>query len=123
MRAGRYCRRMADGRDKSGRFTEGHKHATGRPPGARNKPYDNGVHPFLEEDGRLAPARRFRSLITRMVEDLGGEGALSTGQQQLVRRCAMISVQCELMEQAAVHGEDFDLAADGELTDRLGRTL
>jgi hypothetical protein len=81
------------------------------------------VHPFLEEDGRLAPARRFRSLITRMVEDLGGEGALSTGQQQLVRRCAMISVQCELMEQAAVRGEGFDLAIYGELTDRLGRTL
>jgi hypothetical protein len=41
----------------------------------------------------------------------------------LARRCALISVQCEVMEQAAVAGQPFDVNIYGELTDRLGRAL
>ena len=37
-----------------------------------------------------------------MVDDLGGVETLTAGQQQLIKRCAMISVACELMEKEAM---------------------
>jgi hypothetical protein len=58
-----------------------------------------------------------------MAFDLGGAEVLSAGEQQLIRRCAMISVQCELMEQKAVAGETFDATTYGTLTGYLTRTL
>jgi Putative transposase len=41
----------------------------------------------------------------RMAFDLGGRENLTEAQQQLIRRCAMISAQCELMEQETVGGK------------------
>ena len=35
----------------------------------------------------------------------------------------MLSVECEIMENAAVAGEPFDLDTYGPLTDRLGRAF
>jgi hypothetical protein len=35
----------------------------------------------------------------------------------------MLSVECEIMESAAVAGQPFDLDAYGQLTDRLGRAF
>jgi hypothetical protein len=111
---------MADGRDKHGYFSKGNKLSPGRPPGARNKP---PVYKWLEDDLRLAPARRFRGLVVRMTTDLGGVEVLSAGEQQLIRRCAMISVQCELMEQDAIAGKPLDATVYGTLTGHLARTL
>jgi hypothetical protein len=48
---------------------------------------------------------------------------LSEGQKQIARRCAMLSVECEIMESAAVAGQPFDLDVYGQLTDRLGRAF
>jgi hypothetical protein len=62
-------------------------------------------------------------LIVRMINDLGGHDVLSAGEQQLIRRCAMISVQCELMEQQAIAGAPLDAIAYGTLTGHLARTL
>jgi hypothetical protein len=61
--------------------------------------------------------------MTRMANDLGGAESLSAGEQQLIRRCAMISVHCELMEQDAAAGSPFDAAMYGVLTGHLARTL
>jgi hypothetical protein len=58
-----------------------------------------------------------------MVNDLGGSETLSAGQQQLIKRCAMISVACELMEKEAISGQPLNAIAYGTLTGHLTRTL
>jgi hypothetical protein len=55
--------------------------------------------------------------------DLGGRENLTEAQQQLIRRCAMISAQCELMEQETVGGKPLNAIAYGTLTGHLTRTL
>jgi hypothetical protein len=106
-----------DGHDQKGRFTPGHKLARGRPLGSPNKP----LQPYFEDDPQSATAVRFRDLLTGIVNDLGGESELSTGQLQLARRCAWISVQCEAMERRKP--EAFNVAAYASLTGRLNQTL
>jgi hypothetical protein len=105
-------------RVEHGHFAKGNKLATGRPRGSRGSPPS-----FLEYDQRSAPARRFRALVARMAIDLGGENFLSAGEQQLIRRCAMISVQCETMEQAALGGATLDATTYSTLTGQLARAL
>ena len=43
-----------------------------------------------------------------MAFDLGGRENLTEAQQQLIRRCAMLSAQCELMEAEAVQGKPLN---------------
>ena len=43
--------------------------------------------------------------------------------QQLVKRCAMISVACELMEKEAISGQPLNAIAYDTLTGHLTRTL
>ena len=57
-----------------------------------------------------------------MAADLGGATVLTAGQKQLIKRCAMISVACELMEQEAMAGQPQRIAY-GTLTGHLTRTL
>jgi hypothetical protein len=57
-----------------------------------------------------------------MAFDLGGRENLTEAQHQLIRRCAMISAQCELMEQETVGGKPLNALAYGTLTGHL-RTL
>ena len=83
----------------------------------------NGKQLFLDGDARLRVSRRFRDVLASIATDLGGVDRLSEGQKQIARRCAMLSVECEIMESAAVAGEPFDLDAYGQLTDRLGRAF
>ena len=111
---------MAGNRDANGYFSKGNKLGPGRPKGARNKP---PAYPFMDENDLSAPARRFRGLMLRMVNDLGGSETLSAGQQQLVKRCAMISVACELMEKEAISGQPLNAIAYGTLTGHLTRKL
>jgi hypothetical protein len=68
-------------------------------------------------------SRRFRDVLASIAADLGGVDRLSEGQKQIARRCAMLSVECEIMESAAVAGQPFDLDVYGQLTDRLGRAF
>jgi hypothetical protein len=101
-------------------FTLGNKLGKGRPRGAKNKSRSPS---FLEGDPRSAPMRQFRLLTARMADDMGGVENLSAGEQQLIRRAAMISVQCELMEQAALAGAALDATVYGHLTGHLTRAL
>jgi hypothetical protein len=48
---------------------------------------------------------------------------MSTGEMQLARRCAWISVQCEIMEQEASPGAPLNLTVYGLLTGHLSRAL
>ena len=111
---------MANDQDVNGRFVPGNKLSRGRPPGALNK---TRAYPFTDGDDLSAPARRFKTLMLRMINDLGGSETLSAGQQQLVKRCAMISVACELMEKEAISGQPLNAIAYGTLTGHLTRTL
>jgi hypothetical protein len=111
---------MMNDHDRNGYFSKGNKLGRGRPKGARNKP---PAYPFMSEDDTSAPARRFRALIGRMADDLGGSEGLTAGQGQLIKRCAMISVACELMEQEAMTGQPLNAVAYGTLTGHLTRTL
>jgi hypothetical protein len=74
-------------------------------------------------DGRTHASMRFRDLNDDIIADLGGRALLSTGQLQLVRRAATLSVTAEGMEADAVSGKAFDVDLYGQLTDRLGRCL
>ena len=71
----------------------------------------------------MVSAQRFRTLASRMAFDLGGRENLTEAQQQLIRRCAMISAQCELMEAETVQGKPLNAIAYGTLTGHLTRTL
>jgi hypothetical protein len=93
-----------------------------RAPKGRSKA-TNGKQLFLEGDARFKVSRRFRDVLASIATDLGGADRLSEGQKQIARRCAMLSVECEIMESAAVAGEPFDLDVYGQLTDRLGSRL
>jgi hypothetical protein len=93
-----------------------------RAPKGRSK-VTNGRQLFIEGDARLKISRRFRDVLANIVTDLGGVERLSEGQKQMARRCAMLSVECEMMESAAVAGLPFDLEVYGQLTDRLGRVF
>ena len=105
---------------KRGFFTEGNRYGKGRVTGSRNKPKE---FPFVKEDATGVSVRRFRVVGARIATDLGGEESLTEAQQQLVRRCAMLSVQCELMEAQALQGLEFNAVAYGQLTGHLTRTL
>ena len=93
-----------------------------RAPKGRSK-VTNGRQLFIDGDARLKVSRRFRDVLASIATDLGGADRLSEGQKQIARRCAMLSVECEIMESAAVAGQPFDLDAYGQLTDRLGRAF
>jgi hypothetical protein len=103
-----------------GFFRKGNKYGKGRPFGSRNKPKD---YPFMKDGSTMVSAQRFRTLASRMAFDLGGRENLTEAQQQLIRRCAMISAQCELMEQETVGGKPLNAIAYGTLTGHLTRTL
>jgi hypothetical protein len=59
----------------------------------------NGSDLLHDLDHRSAWARRLRDLIIAHEQDLGGRDILSEGQIGMVRRCAMMQLQLELMEQ------------------------
>jgi hypothetical protein len=88
-----------------------------RAPKGRSK-MTNGRQLFIDSDARLKVSRRFRDVLASIAPDLGGVDRLSEGQKQIARRCAMLSVECEIMESAAVAGQTFNLDAYGQLTDR-----
>jgi hypothetical protein len=89
----------------------------------RRSRVSNGKTLFLDGDKGAKAERRFRDIAEAITADLGGADRLSEGQKQLIRRCSLISVECEKLEARSVAGEDIDLELFGTLTDRLGRTL
>jgi hypothetical protein len=111
---------MTDVRGNHGHFDKGTRPGPGRPKGARNKPPELK---FLEEVLRYGQGRRFRGLTARLVEDLGGQDALSTAEKVLIQRCAMIATECERMEREALSGGTLDATVYSTLTGQLTRTL
>src|SRR5262249_27101377 len=82
----------------------------------------NGGARFFGATGRSAGGGGWADGLSEILSDLGHDG-LSEGQRQLARRCATIAIACERMEGEAAQGNEIDLDAYGQLTDRLGRAL
>jgi len=59
----------------------------------------NGSHLFVHIDHRGATMRRLRDLIALYTSDLGGEDFVSEAVRCLIRRAAMLQLQCELLDQ------------------------
>jgi hypothetical protein len=75
----------------------------------------NGSRIFDSQvDHRLGWSRRLRDLIQQHIADLGGEDNVSQAEQILIRRAAMLCLQCEMMESkwAANDGEASAKALD-----------
>ena len=89
----------------------------------------NGSQLFTDHlDQRSAWARRLRDLIADSTNDLGGIEAVSSAEKLLIRRCAMLALQAELMEQNFAKNEDGAasvkaLDAYQRTTNTLRRTL
>jgi hypothetical protein len=87
----------------------------------------NGSVLFHGVDHRSAWMRRYRDLIADHVSDLGGIEAMSQSEKILARRCAMIALQCELMEArwSASNGEasERQLATYQTSVNTLRKTL
>jgi hypothetical protein len=118
--AGYPLHRMKPQPKSRGFFAKGNRYGKGRPFGARNRPKE---FPFVKEGSDSVSAQRFRTVASRMAFDLGGRENLTEAQQQLIRRCAMLSAQCELMEAHAVEGQPLNALAYGQLTGHLVRAL
>jgi len=89
----------------------------------RRSAVTNGKRLHVVTPGDTAWSRRFRDILSQIIDDQGGADTMSEGQRQLARRAATISIACEHMEGEAAAGRPIDLDAYGQLTDRLGRTL
>ena len=78
-----------------------------------------GGTPQLLTSERPAPVRSEAEWETDLISDqtvasqLSSRENLTEAQQQLIRRCAMISAQCELMEQETVQGKPLNAIACG----------
>jgi hypothetical protein len=76
-------------------------------------------------DGRTVWARRLRDLIALMTIDAGGDDLLTEGQRALIRRAAVLTVECERMEVKFANddGTPKMLEEYGRATNTLRRTL
>ena len=88
----------------------------------------NGTHILHHLDHRGAWARRLKDLIVNHVNDLGGADNVSEAEKLLVRRCAMLALQCELQEQRFALNEggeatSSELEVYGRTCNTLRRTL
>jgi hypothetical protein len=108
---------MTGERSEKGHFSPGNKLGKGRPKGSPNKP----LRVFPADEPRSPVASRFRGLLADIIVDLGGEDMMSAGEMQLAKRCAWVSVQCEIMERKPP--ETFNVTAYATLMGHLTRTL
>ncbi len=82
----------------------------------------NGRRAFLPESASaLRKARRYRDILSLMVDDLGGAGVLSEAQRQLCRRAVTMALQCEAWDAAAAAGERVDWDLYSRLSGHLRR--
>lgn len=58
----------------------------------------NGLARLPEVDGRSVWARRLKDLVSLHVQDLGGPGAVSAGELNIIRRAATLTIALEQLE-------------------------
>ena len=107
-------------RQAHGRFGKNNRFGRGRPAGSRNR---EKQFQFAKDGRSGISMQRFQTVYSRIANDLGGRENLTEAQLQIVRRCAMLSAQCELMESQAVEGQPLNAVTYGTLTGHLVRAL
>jgi hypothetical protein len=83
----------------------------------------NGKHLLVGVLHNTAWMRRFRDLIQLHINDLGGADLVSSAEQRLVNRAAMLTVQLELMDARFAQSEDVASRPDLETYQRCSNSL
>ena len=83
----------------------------------------NGRKMVAGVDGRSADARRYKDLVRSYADDIGGPASLSEAQKALVSQAAILTLQAERMQGAALRGEIVDIEQQTRLANVLGRSL
>lgn len=82
----------------------------------------NGNTLFVDDvDGRTVVARRYKDILSAVIEDQGGIDHVSEITQHLARRFAGLAVQAEALEAALARGESISLADHTQLASTLTR--
>jgi hypothetical protein len=83
----------------------------------------NGSHLLWDVDARSAWMRRYRDLILAHESDLGGADYVSEAERRLIKRAAMIELQCELLDAKFANNGGEASAFDLERYQRSSNTL
>jgi hypothetical protein len=83
----------------------------------------NGTQLLRGIDHRTAAMRRMRDLLAAYEQDLGGVDLLSAGQQAIIRRATMITIQAEMLEQKWASNGGVAANKDLETYQRCANTL
>jgi len=82
--------------------------------------------PLADVDKHSGWMRRLRQLAIDHINDLGGEGLISHAERVLVKRCAMLTLQLEMIElkwMASEDGEATEIEGYQRCVNTLRRTL
>jgi hypothetical protein len=83
----------------------------------------NGKHLLRAVDARSAYMRRLRDLVDAHTSDLGGADLVSESEQRLVRRAALLTIQCEMYDKKFALNDGEASPTDIEIYQRLTNTL
>jgi hypothetical protein len=83
----------------------------------------NGSSVLVDTDHRTAWMRRLKDLLAAHIADAGGEDILSEGQKALIRRCAMLELQLEMLDAKFARNEGCASAKDLDLYGRTSGNL
>ena len=72
-------------------------------------------------DRRTRPFKRYETIRGAVLADMGGEENVSEVQKQLVSKFATIALQLEIMEAAAIDGNEIDVDLFGRAAGHLRR--
>ena len=72
-------------------------------------------------DRRTRPFKRYETIRGAVLADMGGEENVSEVQKQLVSKFATIALQLEVMEAAAIDGNEIDVDLFGRAAGHLRR--
>src|ERR1039458_9836598 len=72
-------------------------------------------------DRRTRPFKRYEAIRGAVLADMGGEENVSEVQKQLVSKFATIALQLEVMEAAAIDGNEIDVDLFGRAAGHLRR--
>ena len=82
----------------------------------------NGKHLLADVDARSSWMRRLRDLIDAHTADLGGD-LCSEAEQRLIRRAALLTIQCEMYDKKFALNDGEASQTDIETYQRLTNTL
>jgi hypothetical protein len=81
----------------------------------------NGLLSIDALDRRTRPFRRYEAIRGAVLADLGGEESTSEVVRQLISKFATLALQLEVMEAAAINGDEIDVDQFGRAAGHLRR--